>query len=183
MEIVNKILLAGFALLLSSTANASFIDGSTMTLTGFYSPDPANATNLTTITAITLDTVGANGAASDTFATTIGWGIADETGPYTQANLVGFTSITNFLTFAGWQLDLDSLVVESDSNAGFLHLSGTGSVSGNGEALTDADWSFSAHNTTSYTMSVTATVVPVPAAVWLFGSGLLGLAGYARRKA
>jgi hypothetical protein len=26
------------------------------------------------------------------------------------------------------------------------------------------------------------TVVPVPAAVWLFGSGLLGLAGVARRK-
>lgn len=28
-----------------------------------------------------------------------------------------------------------------------------------------------------------ATVVPVPAAVWLFGSGLLGLAGVARRRA
>lgn len=28
----------------------------------------------------------------------------------------------------------------------------------------------------------TATVVPVPAAVWLFGSGLLGLVGIARRK-
>ena len=27
-----------------------------------------------------------------------------------------------------------------------------------------------------------ATVVPVPAAVWLFGSGLIGLAGIARRK-
>ncbi|MCW9006033.1 MAG: VPLPA-CTERM sorting domain-containing protein [Gammaproteobacteria bacterium] len=26
------------------------------------------------------------------------------------------------------------------------------------------------------------TVVPVPAAVWLFGSGLIGLAGFARRK-
>jgi len=27
------------------------------------------------------------------------------------------------------------------------------------------------------------TVIPVPAAVWLFGSGLLGLIGIARRKA
>ena len=26
------------------------------------------------------------------------------------------------------------------------------------------------------------TVVPVPAAVWLFGSGLIGLIGIARRK-
>lgn len=29
----------------------------------------------------------------------------------------------------------------------------------------------------------TATVVPVPAAVWLFGSGLIGLVGVARRRA
>jgi hypothetical protein len=33
-------------------------------------------------------------------------------------------------------------------------------------------------------MTVTSiTTVPVPAAVWLFGSGLLGLVGMARRKA
>lgn len=32
------------------------------------------------------------------------------------------------------------------------------------------------------TVSVDTTLVPVPAAVWLFGSGLLGLAGMARRK-
>ncbi len=30
---------------------------------------------------------------------------------------------------------------------------------------------------------VEQTVVPVPAAVWLFGSGLIGLFGIARRKA
>ena len=29
---------------------------------------------------------------------------------------------------------------------------------------------------------VGASVVPVPAAVWLFGSGLIGLLGVARRK-
>ena len=34
-------------------------------------------------------------------------------------------------------------------------------------------------STTSFTSS--ATLVPVPAAVWLFGSGLIGLAGIARR--
>ena len=31
-------------------------------------------------------------------------------------------------------------------------------------------------------VSLTTSVVPVPAAVWLFGSGLPGLAGFARRK-
>jgi len=30
--------------------------------------------------------------------------------------------------------------------------------------------------------SVTMSAVPVPAAVWLFGSGLVGLAGVARRR-
>jgi len=34
----------------------------------------------------------------------------------------------------------------------------------------------------AYFDNVSMTVVPVPAAVWLFGSGLLGLVGVARRK-
>ena len=40
-----------------------------------------------------------------------------------------------------------------------------------------------APNTSLGTFLVRTTVVPVPAAVWLFGSGLIGLAGFARRKA
>ena len=35
----------------------------------------------------------------------------------------------------------------------------------------------------SYSLILTPTTVPVPAAVWLFGSGVLGLIGVARRKA
>ena len=35
----------------------------------------------------------------------------------------------------------------------------------------------------TYSLILTPTTVPVPAAVWLFGSGLLGLIGVARRKA
>ena len=34
----------------------------------------------------------------------------------------------------------------------------------------------------AYMISMTASPVPVPAAVWLLGSGLLGLVGVARRK-
>jgi hypothetical protein len=38
-------------------------------------------------------------------------------------------------------------------------------------------------NTTQFLMAnITAVPVPVPAALWLFGSGLLGLAGFAKRK-
>ena len=36
---------------------------------------------------------------------------------------------------------------------------------------------------TPLSLSITPSAVPVPAAVWLFGSGLLGLVGMARRKA
>lgn len=38
-------------------------------------------------------------------------------------------------------------------------------------------------NATWTGITITPTAVPVPAAVWLFGSGLLGLVGVARRKA
>jgi len=38
------------------------------------------------------------------------------------------------------------------------------------------------NNLQFYITSIDVTAVPVPAAVWLFGSGLLGLAGIARRK-
>jgi len=34
----------------------------------------------------------------------------------------------------------------------------------------------------TYTIQVVPSAVPVPAAAWLFGSGLLGLVGMARRK-
>ena len=36
--------------------------------------------------------------------------------------------------------------------------------------------------TASFDYDLQLTAVPVPAAVWLFGSGLIGLVGFARRK-
>ena len=41
---------------------------------------------------------------------------------------------------------------------------------------------FAVDPTQSVTWAVVAPEVPIPAAVWLFGSGLLGLVGIARRK-
>jgi len=34
----------------------------------------------------------------------------------------------------------------------------------------------------SYSLAGNVSAVPVPAAIWLFGTGLIGLAGIARRK-
>jgi hypothetical protein len=42
-------------------------------------------------------------------------------------------------------------------------------------------WTLSANGTATYTLA-SASPVPVPAAIWLFGSGLLGLVGVSRRK-
>lgn len=59
--------------------------------------------------------------------------------------------------------------VDSDANP-FSGLSNLIYISGPGDVRDDID------------AGMYRTVVPVPAAVWLFGSGLLGLIGIARRK-
>ena len=51
------------------------------------------------------------------------------------------------------------------------------------DALLNGTATFANEPYTSYTLLLTPTAVPVPAAVWLFGSGLIGLIGMARRKA
>jgi len=49
-------------------------------------------------------------------------------------------------------------------------------------SLTDLFTTATSTTSTSFSGSITPVVIPVPAAVWLFGSGLLGLVGIARRK-
>ena len=67
-----------------------------------------------------------------------------------------------------------------------LVLSGSGTISGGGFDPTPGTWEFSGQTasdiTFSWSSSNNTTVIPVPAAVWLFGSGLIGLAGIARRN-
>ncbi|MGB5475144.1 MAG: VPLPA-CTERM sorting domain-containing protein [Gammaproteobacteria bacterium] len=66
-----------------------------------------------------------------------------------------------------------------------LAVSNDGGASWMGDSFAACD-SISQSCTVSFAdgsvLSVDAAVVPVPAAVWLFGSGLLGLVGIARRK-
>jgi len=53
----------------------------------------------------------------------------------------------------------------------------------NGSGMVDGPFfAFNANFNLQGTLTPVETVVPVPAAVWLFGSGLLGLVGIARRK-
>jgi len=104
-------------------------------------------------------------------------------------DFASFSPITNFLTINGFQLDLDSLTIGPQIPM-FLGLSGTGTLSGNSYASTPATWTLTAQTLTDTgtgailptTYSMTVAAVPVPAAVWLFGSGLLGLVAVARRR-
>jgi hypothetical protein len=192
MRSVIKIALTGFVMLASAAANAQYING-TMTLSGDYVANMTISGNLSTVTDVTLSTVTTAGTATVDFGTTIGFsapspppdGANTAANPFGTADLATtpFVPVSNFFTYAGWQLDLTTLIIDSNTTPGFLHLSGSGMVSGNGYQNTDATWSFSANNSKTYSMNVTAVpAVPVPAAVWLFGSGLIGLAGIARRK-
>jgi len=71
-------------------------------------------------------------------------------------NLIDFFGLSNPFTFASTDISI--------GNANFLENGGFNGT------VTNADFD-------------NISIVPVPAAVWLFGSGLLGLVGIARRKA
>jgi hypothetical protein len=70
-----------------------------------------------------------------------------------------------------------------------MALYSTGGNGGNGEAVTNyySDLGLSLGQATldfaAGTLTITPTQVPVPAAVWLFGSAILGLVGFSRRSA
>ncbi|TNG03677.1 MAG: VPLPA-CTERM sorting domain-containing protein [Gammaproteobacteria bacterium] len=72
-------------------------------------------------------------------------------------------------------------IVSQTSNT--ISLEGTGIASVTGLDDTSGEFSLTLNqNGQAFSFSSSASVVPVPAAVWLFGSGLLGLVGIARRK-
>ncbi len=163
----------------AATMNGSLIAGGAYSATG--------GANFGDATAIDLSTVFANGGTEDVTGTI---DVFTPPGTGGSASLTAFLPGNNFFTVGGWTLDLSTLNV-IDQTANVLNLSGKGVLSGMGIDLngnnfsfdaTDVDWSFSSQSTTSYSMTVSTAVVPVPAAAWLFVSGLLGLVGIARRR-
>jgi hypothetical protein len=80
---------------------------------------------------------------------------------------------------------MDTTGLLSEALSFFNILRNGSGLSGNGRPATisafDGFWSFDAANGT-VTWNAAVAEVPVPAAVWLLGSGLLGLVGVGRRK-
>ena len=90
------------------------------------------------------------------------------------------------LDFSGW------VMTSGGSDYAFGLGQGIATYTFDGTNFTvDYHWDAITHNggvalgplgVTVYDLHLAGTVVPVPAAVWLFGSGLLGLIGFARQK-
>lgn len=80
-------------------------------------------------------------------------------GTYLGVNSSGYDSVTGLFTGI-------TLLMDNPEYDALLNVSGT----------------ISATPLQQYSLILTPSAVPVPAAVWLFGSGLLGLVGVARRR-
>ena len=94
-----------------------------------------------------------------------------------------FNSIDSILLEAGHdQIMFELTRADTNTNAvtaSFAYIDGgimgaTQSLTGSADIFTSVDW--------TRAQFLSRTVVPIPSAVWLFGSGLLGLVGVARRK-
>ena len=165
--------LLGFVTLGSVPLQAASVSGS-LGLAGAYSVSGGSGLS----DATTLDLLSALAVSADgDLAATLGLPGTINNSPF-SINPTG--SVSNLLTIGGWQIDITSFTVV-DQTVDFLTLEGTGGISGNGFDLTPTQWTLSAQ-ATGGTYSMALAAIPVPAAVWLFGSGLLGLAGLARRK-
>jgi hypothetical protein len=114
------------------------------------------------------------------------------------SQLTGILSLMPLYPGAGlhWDLDLTGLAFNQwrTFNVAIGDATGTSPLASNGFAALSFTDSNTTQNSSSAlidnfvlssadTISVTSVPAPAPAAAWLFASGLLGLVGFARRKA
>lgn len=127
---------------------------------------------------------------------------ANAAGDYTVTSTLAYTGTVSgdeFTTTAGTGVNVScvdgSIACAAGLNLGVPFATTATPVSGNGGGLFEQPFnvaggtntytlkSYNGFLTSAYTMNFTPTsVVPVPAAAWLFGSALVGLAGAVRRR-
>lgn len=95
-----------------------------------------------------------------------------------------YSPFTVFSGSDGITLDLTS-ITEGYTNSSGLHIVGTGVLTESGYTPTAGTFIFNSSvsgDSAAFEATATATAVPEPASLALFGTGLLGIVGIARRK-
>ena len=158
--------LLGFAFLVSGSASASTVFAPTDGNINFFNNTLTGGTLLAMFddsdTSFTGDSLSI--PLPEVITITAG---GDSGGDYTAVN-EGAATLN--LTGSDWFI----LAISTD---------GGGTWSGDTGVSFRGTNSYDVHFSDGSVLEVDVRVVPVPAAVWLFGSGLLGLVGVARRKA
>jgi len=173
---VLQLVVLGLLLTGSSLANAALISGS-MAVGGVFSTD---GSDFETTTTITFDTVVAQEDGLGDLSSILGGQAADSINNGTLTIRPAFSAQTDVFQIGGFQFDIDTLSIDFAMDTSFLAMSGTGTLSGGGFDSTAATFDFTSNPGSTYSLTIAA--VPVPAAVWLFGSGLIGLIAVARRQ-
>lgn len=125
---------------------------------------------------------GPGGLATATIYTTGDFGAPVPTGTINEPNLGDI-----FVDFSSLRAQVSSPIFNADFSLWPLtQPADMGSVDGSGNytltwSIIDVPHHGSKHNV-SVSLSGVATVVPIPAAIWLLGSGLLGLIAVGRRR-
>lgn len=104
--------------------------------------------------------------------------VAAEGFAYFQNGFANWISNTTFDSTALVGGSLGFVSMQASSTNGLSKISATqfGSVDG------VATWTLASNGDLSYSVPAPVSAVPVPAALWLLGSGLIGMVGVARRK-
>ena len=131
-------------------------DGDTVTVTGVFDDNVLSGGS---------GTVGFGSGSGNTLT------IAAGSYTFTEANDAQYYSSGASLALASGAL----------SNFNYQAISGTNDAVDNFDSLFASFWS-DIYLSGTWDTTVQMTPVPIPAALWLFGSGLLGLVGLARRK-
>lgn len=132
-----------------------------------------NGGDTVTVTGVFDDSVLSGGSGTVGFASGSGNTLSVAAGSYTftETNDALYSSSGAYLTLASGAL--------SDFN--YQAISGTNGAVDNFDSSATFFWS-DIYLSGTWNTAVQMTPVPIPAALWLFGSGLLGLVGLARRK-
>lgn len=134
-----------------------------------------------------LSTVTGNVGSSATFYNTAGCSAGSnagnsctstDTGSNFWAGNVGFLNLS-VAGAIGSALNM-LYVAQNGTNSGSTSLQPTSQLFANSVGL--ATWTLGSNGTLSYDVAAVPAGVPLPAAAWLFGSGLLGIVGISRRR-